>query len=96
MNDLNCPNCGTTYQSTKSGYCDCCGFEFTDVYINKIVSAEKEKEKKIQKKIAEENRQRQLLIEKEEKEKLAKAKAEKKVRLKAEKAYLKEKKIEKK
>lgn len=92
MNDLNCPNCGTTYQSTKSGYCDCCGFEFTDAYINQIVSAEKEKQKKIQKKITEENRQRQLLVEKEEREKLAKAKAEKKARLEAEKAYHKERK----
>lgn len=92
MNDLNCPNCGTTYQSTKSGYCDCCGFEFTDAYITQIVSAEKEKQKEIQKKITEENRQRQLLIEKEEREKLAKAKAEKKARLEAEKAYRKERK----
>lgn len=92
MYDLNCPCCGTTYQSTKSGCCDCCGFEFTDVYINQIVSAEKEKQKEIQKKIAEENSQRQLLIEKEEKEKLAKAKAEKKARLEAEKAYRKERK----
>lgn len=92
MNDINCPSCGTTYQSTKSGYCDCCGFEFTDAYINQFVSAEKEKQKEIQKKIAEENRQRQLLIEKEEKEKLAKAKAEKKARLEAEKAYRKERK----
>lgn len=92
MNDINCPNCGTTYQSTKSGYCDCCGFEFTDAYINQIVSVEKEKQKEIQKKIAEENRQIQLFIEKEEKEKLAKAKAEKKARLEAEKAYRKERK----
>ena len=45
MNDINCPSCGTTYQSTKSGYCDCCGFEFTDAYINQFVSAEKEKQK---------------------------------------------------
>lgn len=92
MNDLNCPNCGTTYQSAKAGYCDCCGFEFTEAYINQLVSAEKEKEKKIQQKIAEENRQKQLLIEKEEKERQAKAKAEKKARIEAEKAYIKEKK----
>lgn len=92
MNDLNCPNCGTTYQSTKAGYCDCCGFEFTEAYINQLVSAEKEKEKKIQHKMAEENRRKQLLIEKEEKERKAKAKTEKKARIEAEKAYIKEKK----
>lgn len=92
MNDLNCPNCGTTYQSAKAGYCDCCGFEFTEAYINQLVSAEKKKEKKIQHKIAEESRRKQLLIEKEEKERQAKAKAEKKARIEAEKAYIKEKK----
>lgn len=92
MNDLNCPSCGTTYQSTKSGFCECCGFEFSEAYINQIISAEKEKEKRIQQKIAEENRQRQLLIEKEEKERQAKAKAERKARIQAEKAYIKEKK----
>lgn len=96
MYDLNCPSCGTTYQSTKSGYCDCCGFEFTDAYINQVVSAEKKKQKEIQKKTAEENRQSQLLVEKEEREKLAKAKAEKKARLEADKAYRKERKTREK
>lgn len=90
MNDLNCPNCGTSYQSLNSGYCDCCGYEFTNDYIIKAVSAEKEKEKNAQQKIAEENRQRQMLLKKEEKERKAKAKAAEKARIEAEKASRKE------
>lgn len=89
MNDLNCPNCGTTYQSIKAGFCDCCGYEFTSDYINKIVSEEKEQEKRVQQKIEEENRQRQLLLEKENREK---AKTEKKAREEATKLYNKERK----
>ena len=96
MNDLNCPSCGTTYQSLKAGVCDCCGFEFTSDYINKIISEEKKQEKIVQQKIAEENRQRKLLLDEEEKEKRKKAKAEKKSKEEADKSYKKEKRIEKK
>ena len=92
MNDLNCPSCGTTYQSLKAGVCDCCGFEFTSDYINKIISEEKKQEKIVQQKIAEENRQRKLLLDEEEKEKRKKAKAEKKSKEEADKSYKKEKK----
>lgn len=80
MYDLNCPNCGTTYQSTEPGYCECCGFEFTDAFINKIIEAENERQKEIQRKIEEEKRQKQLLIEKAERERQAKLRAEQKAR----------------
>lgn len=85
MNDLNCPNCGTTYQSSKAGFCDCCGFEFTQVYIEKCEADEKEKEKQIQLKMAEEKGQYELLQEQEKLEKKKKAEAERKAAVEKEK-----------
>lgn len=46
MNDLNCPVCGTTYQSSLPGKCDCCDYEFTDSYIKNFLKKEKEIEEK--------------------------------------------------
>lgn len=91
MNDLNCPSCGTTYQSSKAGFCDCCGYEFTTEYINSILRKEKKQEKIVQKKVAEENYKRQIIQKKEEKAKQQKVNAEKKAREKEKNTYLKEK-----
>ena len=68
MYDLNCPCCGTTFQSITAGSCECCGYEFTDEYINEFIAKEKKKENEIEEKIAEEKRQQQLLLEQQEAE----------------------------
>lgn len=81
MYDLNCPCCGTTYQGSVAGFCDCCGYEFTEAFISELIATEKKKEKEIQEKIAEEERQRQILIEKEKLEKKKKEEADKKAAL---------------
>lgn len=41
MYDLNCPCCGTTYQGSVAGFCDCCGYEFTEAYISELIVTEK-------------------------------------------------------
>lgn len=64
MYDLNCPCCGTTYQGSEAGYCDCCGYEFTEKYISELIAAEKKKEKEIQEKIAEEEKNSSFYLRK--------------------------------
>lgn len=91
MYDLNCPCCGTTYQGSVAGFCDCCGYEFTEVYISELIATEKKKEKEIQEKIAEEERQRQILLEKEKLEKKKKEEADKKAALEKERQEKKDK-----
>ena len=81
MYDLNCPCCGTTYQGLVAGFCDCCGYEFTEAYISEFIATEKKKEKEIQEKIAEEERQRKIVLEKEKLEKKKKEEADKKASL---------------
>lgn len=41
MNDLNCPQCGTTKSIVTTGICDCCGYEFTNDYIKDFLEKEK-------------------------------------------------------
>lgn len=81
MYDLNCPCCGTSYQGSAAGLCECCGYEFTEEYINELIAAEKKREQEIREKIAEEKRQQQLLLEQEEQERRKKEEAEKKAAL---------------
>lgn len=91
MYDINCPCCGTTYQGSEAGYCNCCGYEFTETYISELIAAEKKKEKEIQEKIAEEEKQQQLLLEKKELEQKKKEEAKKKAALEKERQEKKEK-----
>lgn len=81
MYDLNCPCCGTTYQGSVAGFCDCCGYEFTEAYISELIATEKKREKEIQEKIAEEERERQISLEKKELERKKKEEADKKAAL---------------
>ncbi len=90
MEDLNCPNCGTTQAKVSIGVCDCCGFEFTENFINDFLSAEHKKEEEIKRKLAEQERQRQQQQRKEEKEKQEKIKAAKKAAALEKKRIIKE------
>lgn len=91
MGDFNCPCCGTTYRGSEAGYCDCCGYEFTEPYISELIVAEKKKQKEIQEKIAEEEKQRQLLLEKEKIEQMKKKEAIEKAALEKERQEKKNK-----
>ncbi len=90
MEDLNCPNCGTTQAKVSIGVCDCCGFEFTEKIINDFLSVQQKKEEEIRRKLAEQERQRQQQQRKEEKEKQEKIKAEKKAAALEKKRIIKE------
>lgn len=91
MYDLNCPCCGTTYQGSGTGFCDCCGYEFTDTYISELIATEKKKQKEIQEKIAEEEKQRKLLLERKKLEQKKKEEAEEKAALEKERQEKKDK-----
>lgn len=73
MDDLNCPNCGTTQNKIAAGLCECCGYEFTEKFIAEYTALQKQKEMLRLKKIAEEERKRRLQAEKEEREKRERA-----------------------
>lgn len=55
MQDINCPNCGTTYPSLKEGICECCGYEFTSEYLNPLIEKVRiEEEENKKKRLAQE------------------------------------------
>lgn len=44
MLEIICPSCGTTYPKFEPGICECCGFEFTEEYLNPIIEKAKREE----------------------------------------------------
>lgn len=74
MEDLNCPNCGTTQSSVKPGPCECCGFEISKEYVDKFLETQRKQEEAQKKRASEIERKKRAHIEKMERERLERKK----------------------